>query len=168
MNAKPEPAGRFRTAPIFAKFFFTNFRNHTLAPMAYARSLVLLVDDDPQAHFLHRRQIEKVCKGETEILTATSGLEAIQILGDRYVVGKRIPSHIFLDLQMPQMNGFEFLKAFESLPEPVRNTVAMYVVTSSRNPDDHTRARSFGTVRDVIDKGEVASRIRDMALCNGI
>lgn len=136
--------------------------------MAYARSLVLLVDDDPNAHFLHRRQIERVCGGETDVLGATSGLDAIQILGQRYIDGERIPTHLFLDLQMPNMNGFEFLDAFQRLPEPVRDTVRVYVVTSSRNPDDHCRAREFNSVRDIIDKGQVAERIHDLELCNGV
>lgn len=136
--------------------------------MAYARSLVLLVDDDPDAHFLHRRQIERICKSDTEVMGATSGLDAIQILGQRYIDGDRIPSHLFLDLQMPNMDGFEFLEAFGRLPEPVRESTRIYVVTSSRNPDDHDRARTYPTVRDIIDKGQVASRIHDFELCNGV
>ena len=136
--------------------------------MAYARSLVLIVDDDPDAHFLHRRQIERACGGHPEVLGATTGLDAIQLLGQRYIDGERIPSHLFLDLQMPNMDGFEFLEAFQRLPEPVRDSVRVYVVTCSRDPDDHCRVREFDTVRDIVDKGRVGERIRDFELCNGV
>ena len=136
--------------------------------MAFARALVLLVDDDPTAHFLQRRYISKVCGPEAEIISVTSGMDAIQLLGQRYIDGERIPSHLFLDLQMPNMDGFEFLAAFERLPEPVRESIRVYVVTSSNNPDDHERAREFAPVRDIIDKGEVAKRIPELELCNGV
>ena len=136
--------------------------------MAYARPLVLLVDDDPTAHFLHRRHISKVCGPNAEVLGVYSGREAIEALGGRYLEGERLPTHLFLDLQMPNMNGFEFLGAFERLPEPVRDSIRIYVVTSSRNPDDHQRAEAFACVRGIIDKGEVAERIPEIELCRGV
>lgn len=69
---------------------------------------------------------------------------------------------MFVDIQMPVMNGFEFIEAFEQLPEPVRQPFLIYVISSSINESDISRARQFASVSDFISKPLTAGRMTEL------
>jgi len=58
---------------------------------------------------------------------------------------------IFLDINMPRMNGFEFLDAFESSKMPLESVV-IFMLSTSLEPADRKRALSYDAVRDFINK----------------
>ncbi|GGC12580.1 hypothetical protein GCM10011325_44310 [Dyadobacter sediminis] len=49
---------------------------------------------------------------------------------------------ILLDLQMPDMDGFEFIKGFEALPDTIRKKIKIFMVTSSMDPQHIEQART--------------------------
>jgi CheY-like chemotaxis protein len=59
---------------------------------------------------------------------------------------------IFVDIQMPLMNGFEFVEAFESLPPDIRNKYAVFMLSSSINENDHNRVRNYPSVIHLLNK----------------
>lgn len=67
---------------------------------------ILLVDDDVIANFLHTRLIKKL-NIATSIAVTQNGKEAMQ-----YILKKGAPDMILLDINMPVMDGFEFLEVF--------------------------------------------------------
>ncbi|RDC58851.1 response regulator [Adhaeribacter pallidiroseus] len=92
----------------------------------------LLVDDDTTANFLNKRLFQKLDVAE-KLLVALNGLEALQLL-QANCPGPECPQLILLDINMPVMDGFEFLKAYEQLELAQRQSVVIIMLTTSLNP----------------------------------
>jgi CheY-like chemotaxis protein len=104
--------------------------------MAFTRK-VLLVDDDDIANILHAKTLKKhdFCE---EIGTAENGEDALTLIR-----GGLSPNILFLDLKMPNMDGFDFLMEFENLPETITSNVTVFVLTSSISKADYERVKQF-------------------------
>lgn len=100
---------------------------------------VLLVDDDVVFNFLHRRMIEHTHLAR-EISVTLTGREAIEYLQELPV--NAYPDVIVLDLSMPVMDGFEFIRAFRKLP--TNHNTRIVIITSSGNPRDHEQLEQMG------------------------
>jgi CheY-like chemotaxis protein len=102
---------------------------------------VLLVDDDPTATFLTRSLLNRLHLAE-HIFSANNGLEAIDFLRSNCTLqgttSATCPEVIFLDINMPIMNGFEFLEAFNKFdlnPKPM-----VFMLTTSMHPKERAQA----------------------------
>lgn len=117
--------------------------------MTYCKT-AWLVDDDELCNFLTAHTLES--KGFcAETRSFTSGQKALEEL--RATVEKdTIPDFIFLDLNMPGLDGWGFLKAYHQLPEEIKEKCILYVLSSSIDEDDAKRARIDEDVRDFISK----------------
>jgi len=104
---------------------------------------ILLVDDDSVFNFINSTVISSAGLA-SEIQTAQNGEEALTFFNHPVSHKKGIPEVVLLDLNMPIMDGFEFIQAFQRLDFPGKDKVIIIVVTSSMNPDDIRRAKSFG------------------------
>ncbi|PHI20095.1 response regulator [Lewinellaceae bacterium SD302] len=113
---------------------------------------VLLVDDDAATNFLHRRVLKKLdCANR--VIEVCDGTDALTYLTTKDQSGRYPqPQMILLDINMPAMNGWEFLQAYEQLPVSQRAGIVIVMVTTSTNPDDNRRARSFPIVNDFLSK----------------
>src|SRR5579859_5440988 len=98
---------------------------------------VLLIDDDKICNFLCVKMLELTGFSEN-VRTALNGSEALVMLNDYN------PDIILLDLDMPIMNGFGFLAAFEELVYPEKEKVKIIILTSSNNPNDIAKAKKLG------------------------
>src|ERR1041385_3110699 len=78
-------------------------------------SAVLIVDDSDIDAFIHARILERI-KRVKEIHTASNGQQALDLLHQYSLNVKPLPQIIFLDLNMPIMDGFDFVKAFRKTP----------------------------------------------------
>jgi len=65
---------------------------------------------------------------------------------------KNIPEIIFLDINMPVMDGWEFLDKFTQIENKLDKTITLYVVSSSINPVDIERAKNTNAVKDYLVK----------------
>ena len=113
--------------------------------------MVLLIDDDPTTNFLHRRVIKRAADS-MEVVEALNGEQAIHCLRENLKAGKSAPGYIFLDINMPELDGWGFLEAYRRLPYEWRSNCRLFMLTTSLNPDDHMRARSYAEVEGVLDK----------------
>jgi CheY-like chemotaxis protein len=111
---------------------------------------ILLVDDDEPTNFLHRVTLEQA--GCTrDIRVARSGQEALDYLvacGGGWPVGKNFPRPdlIFLDINMPAMDGWEFLDRYRLLPPERKADIVLIILTTSLNPDDEIRTHTMPEV----------------------
>jgi CheY-like chemotaxis protein len=98
---------------------------------------VLVVDDDDVTSELVERSLRK-CDVPYRIIAAADGHEGLDLLLGRTGVALTRPLIVLLDLNMPRMNGFEFLDAVRSNPE-IDDTV-IFVLTTSAADNDRSRA----------------------------
>ena len=86
----------------------------------------LLVDDDPDDQEVFLMTLEKINKN-IECLTANNGVEALSLLKTQ---NSFVPDYIFLDVNMPKMNGIECLKNLKELSQLDSSKIFMYSTTS--------------------------------------
>lgn len=102
---------------------------------------ILLIEDDPATNFLHARAIRSEDCAEN-IITAEHGEAALKLLIGLIARNEPAPELLLLDINMPVMNGWEFLTAYAQLPEDFREGTRIIMLTTSMNPDDEVRAGS--------------------------
>jgi CheY-like chemotaxis protein len=99
---------------------------------------VLLVDDDSINNFINERLIKK-CKISEEVVVMLNGHDAILYLKENLKREEACPELILLDINMPVMDGFEFLAAFQKLNFANKSEVDIIMLTTSSNPNDIER-----------------------------
>lgn len=114
---------------------------------------ILLVDDDDTTNFYNEFLIKKMGVAEN-IRVTKNGLEAIDYL--KQVNGESDeflkPDLIFLDINMPLMNGFQFLEAYEALAPENKGEMLIVMLTSSSHPQDVEMAKGRDAVKDYVTK----------------
>ena len=107
---------------------------------------ILLVDDDEPTNFLNKMILEDVNCAQT-IEVADSGIGALEYLKHAGPKGDpTAPDLIFLDINMPAMNGWEFLERYSSLEKEKKANVVIVMLTTSLNPDDRAKANNIPDV----------------------
>lgn len=120
--------------------------------MAEKINTILLIDDDLTINYLHNRLIEKSAIAEQTIV-AKNGIEGITAfleLNERLHGSDRVI--IFLDLNMPIMNGWEFLEKLSKAKSEITIHYNIYILSSTINPDDKKKAKSHALVSGFLSK----------------
>lgn len=110
--------------------------------------LAILIDDEKIDQRHYKRVLEKSGLVE-EVLTFTYADHAFEYLKSDPEINVDV---IFLDINMPRMNGFEFLEAATAEFGDTFAKIVVAMLTTSLNPDDRVRAESFTVVKDFINK----------------
>lgn len=105
----------------------------------------LLVDDDEVFNFMNQKVLQRL--GFTDVHAVSNGKQAVNFLKETCQAGKTLPDVIMLDLNMPVMDGFGFLKAFQDLDLPEKNKIKVMVLSSSINTQDMTMAKKLGAFK---------------------
>lgn len=103
---------------------------------------ILLVDDDQINNYINKRIIAKLNITD-HISIASNGEEAIEHIHKFCSHNGDCPELIFLDINMPVMNGFEFLNEFTHLNLNNKTDVKIIVLTTSTNPGDLTKLKDY-------------------------
>ena len=111
----------------------------------------MLVDDNPDDNFFHEREIKKINLANI-VKTKNSGIEALEYLKSKKDNKDPHPDLIFLDINMPGMNGWEFLQEYNQLDKELQSRAIIIMLTTSENPDDEARAKTWAFVSDYITK----------------
>tara|TARA_B100000780_G_C21081131_1_gene435359 strand:+ start:221 stop:586 length:366 start_codon:yes stop_codon:yes gene_type:complete len=103
---------------------------------------ILIVDDDDIARLIIGQNIKLTQELKATVLEAENGEVGIEKIADEK------PDAIFLDLNMPVMNGFEVLEILNSKA----NTIPVYVVTSSNLEDDQEKCNQYKFIKGYFQK----------------
>lgn len=123
---------------------------------------VLLIDDDEINNFISIKLIKKALLN-TEIMACLNGKFAIEQLSDiQRKDPAKMPDYILLDINMPIMNGWEFLDEFKRLNIDPQGKSKIYIISSSVFSNDINKAKSYPLVKDFISKPLNVEKIKEL------
>ncbi|WP_153798504.1 response regulator [Foetidibacter luteolus] len=123
---------------------------------------VLLIEDDPITVLVCER-IAKLAGFAEEFHSAANGLEAIEYIQKKGADGQCLPELIFLDINMPVMNGWEFLENFDIVRPLFSKVPFIYILSSTVDPEDQRKALSYPLVKNFISKPLTKNHLVEIA-----
>lgn len=111
---------------------------------------VCIIDDDPIFVYGTRVLLNSNSSYCSNILVYENGREALDVL-ETTLNTNEFPDVIFLDLNMPVMNGWQFLDEFSKIIDIDKKT-KIYILSSSVNPADIQKSKEYKIVKNFISK----------------
>lgn len=111
----------------------------------------LLIDDDKFTNFYNEKIVKKH-NTFNSIQSVNSGAAALSYLQQAMDGSVDKPDVIFLDINMPAMNGWEFIEEYSKLDRDFTSGVRIIMLTTSSNPCDQEKARQCDLINDYINK----------------
>jgi two-component system chemotaxis response regulator CheY len=121
----------------------------------------LLIDDDEINNFLSR-EILNMYLPFAKIDSFTNPEKALEYIQEKLATKQPLPDIILLDINMPLMDGWEFLKALDQLDRRSHFNTVVYLYTSSVYHEDKLKAQRFPMVRKLLTKPLSQEAIEEM------
>ena len=112
---------------------------------------VIIVDDDDINNFLCKRIIT-LAHFSDNISTFLDANSALSFLRSNIDHPENLPDIIFLDINMPIKNGWDFLAEYESFKSSIGKNIHIYMLSSSVYEEDMKKAKNFDSIVDYIPK----------------
>jgi len=113
---------------------------------------ILLIDDSTSDNFIHTRRIKSADVAE-KIVVKKNGKEALEYLTTQLADSSyQQPELIFLDINMPVMDGWEFLEEYDKLMSNQKARIVLAMLTTSTAPRDRARAMEFNKLSTFLEK----------------
>jgi CheY-like chemotaxis protein len=123
-----------------------------MAPRKYR--IVMLIDDNEIDNLINQKMVE-AASITNHIYVHTGARSAIEFLRNiekLELADQVLPDLIFLDIDMPLMDGFQFLDEFEKLLTTTKKKCRIVMLTSSINPQDVNRSKKYTNVKQYLNK----------------
>ncbi len=115
------------------------------------KSRVFIIDDDP----IHQRIAQIMISKHNlfdEYFSYTEAQKALDFLQENKKNEETLPDVILLDLNMPVIDGWDFLETFETLVNEFKKNIRVFIVSSSVDEKDLLRSKLYVTVKGFISK----------------
>jgi CheY-like chemotaxis protein len=122
-----------------------------------------IVDDDDIYQFTTSVLLKKTDL-VNKIIVFSNGLKAINFLKDEIGNKENIPDVLFLDINMPVMDGWEFLEEYLLIKPMIPKTVVIYMVSSSVDEKDVLKAKSISALSGYLVKPISSQNIMEVIL----
>lgn len=105
---------------------------------------ILLVDDSESSNFYNKKLIEKIDAADN-VYSAENGKEALDFINKKHPYECNVPDPnlILLDLNMPKMNGYEFLDELDKLPKSYTQKIMIVILTTSDWGKDKEQVKKY-------------------------
>ncbi|MES2416832.1 MAG: response regulator [Bacteroidota bacterium] len=120
---------------------------------------LLVIDDDDINIFIIKKIVEKTGY-DIKMEARSNGQQAIDYLNEAIALGQPLPSLILVDINMPVMNGWEFIEAYEALA--IDHQVDMYILSSSVYENDIEKTKGYSAVKGFISKPLSIERLTEL------
>jgi CheY-like chemotaxis protein len=106
---------------------------------------VFVVDDDKIFHFIIRKMLDR--RGiDVNIMFFENGQDAITELREKVACSKAVPDLILLDINMPILDGWQFLEEYQQMKDQLEQQPDIYLISSSDSPVDTGKAKEFSHI----------------------
>ena len=129
------------------------------------KSRVFIIDDDP----IHQRIAQIMISKHNlfdEYFSYTEAQKALDFLEENKKNEESLPDVILLDLNMPVIDGWDFLETFETLVKEFEKNIRVFIVSSSVDEKDVLRSKSYVAVKGFISKPLSPDIIRSIIVTN--
>ena len=123
---------------------------------------VFIIDDDPISILDTETMMRKNDYGN-EIKTFEEPKAALEIFKKEYSWDDGLPDYFFLDVQMPEINAWQFLEHYEKLHPSIADKQHVILLSATFNPEDESKAKSHPMVLELITKpvnGTILERLK--------
>lgn len=120
-----------------------------------------IIDDDDIYRFTII-QSAKFSKIEHKTSVFVNGEEAINCITANLNDPDALPNLILLDIDMPIMDGFQFLEAYKNIEANLTKKIPIYMVSSSVDPEDIEKAKSYTSVVDYLSKPLKSDKLKEI------
>ncbi|MBL86235.1 MAG: response regulator [Winogradskyella sp.] len=123
---------------------------------------ICIVDDDNIYQFAMGRILKSMEDVPKQIITFSDGEEAIEYFEKQINTQSSLPDVLLLDINMPIMDGFQFLEAYNKLKSKIKQRIAIYMISSSVDPVDIETANKFDCIIDYVTKPLKSAVLKDI------
>jgi CheY-like chemotaxis protein len=129
-----------------------------------SNKLICIIDDDSIYQILVKKVVNLALPSYT-VVSYKDGKEAI----GGFKSGEPIPEIILVDIEMPHMDGWEFMEEMNSiLDNPGIGSSSIYIVSSSISPEDIAKARHYSKITGFYSKPITTTTLLEIAGSNGV
>jgi CheY-like chemotaxis protein len=140
------------------------FNDLSNVSMAHFKS-ILVIDDDPISNMISTKMIEM--SSDCPVISFTDPCAALEKLKEWHTPeANDFPKIIFLDINMPVLNGWEFLDEFQKLSGKHIDQCSVFMLSSSIDRKDIAKSKTYSTVQNFIPKPLTPDKLKTLPISN--